>query len=460
MVAWRYSQARALNVRPARQSGSVVVITAISLFVLIGMIGLALDTSHLLVNKTGLQNAMDTAALSAAAAINAGYSCDEATTQSKATLSRFLAENGNADISSHVTLDNVVYQFSDHLGDFQTSPPYDCLDPLNPPRFVRVSTETSALRRFFMQVPQDAQVPAPNKASGPTTAASAVAGPERCPAKILPVLICDSFRSSLVVGQEACIRSSSTETCASGTTVMNGNFNLLQTAASAQGAKSIQDSFAGFTSAACLSSTVGQLKTGVSAGPVANGMNTFFGIPSGPGDPLFRDEVTYPVPSDFSSRPPGNSTGGQAWILNNIFNSGCGWPPCPQDHLTYAGYQAWQVAGQKPAAYNNANEPANTPYYTAGIEPPPPAGATSAVVHNRRKICVAFVQCPAVMSGTQVPVRVTGIGGFFITRPVKQSGTGNNIYAEYLGENCGGSNIGVLQPIRMMLWKDPLSGDS
>ncbi|WP_255210558.1 TadE/TadG family type IV pilus assembly protein [Methylogaea oryzae] len=110
MVAWRYSQARALNVRPARQSGSVVVITAISLFVLIGMIGLALDTSHLLVNKTGLQNAMDTAALSAAAAINAGYSCDEATTQSKATLSRFLAENGNADISSHVTLDNVVYQ--------------------------------------------------------------------------------------------------------------------------------------------------------------------------------------------------------------------------------------------------------------------------------------------------------------------------------------------------------------
>ncbi len=50
----------------SRQHGAVAIIVAISLVVLIGMLGLVLDLGHLYVTKTELQNAADAAALSGA----------------------------------------------------------------------------------------------------------------------------------------------------------------------------------------------------------------------------------------------------------------------------------------------------------------------------------------------------------------------------------------------------------
>lgn len=50
----------------SRQHGAVAIIVALSLVALVGMLGLVLDLGHLYVNKTGLQNAADAAALSGA----------------------------------------------------------------------------------------------------------------------------------------------------------------------------------------------------------------------------------------------------------------------------------------------------------------------------------------------------------------------------------------------------------
>ena len=50
----------------SRQQGAVAIIVALSLVALIGMLGLVLDLGHLYINKTGLQNAADAAALSGA----------------------------------------------------------------------------------------------------------------------------------------------------------------------------------------------------------------------------------------------------------------------------------------------------------------------------------------------------------------------------------------------------------
>ena len=51
---------------PKRQRGAVAVVVGISIFVLVGMIGLALDLGQMFVNKTELQNAADACALAAA----------------------------------------------------------------------------------------------------------------------------------------------------------------------------------------------------------------------------------------------------------------------------------------------------------------------------------------------------------------------------------------------------------
>lgn len=51
---------------PKRQRGAVAVVVGLSIFVLVGMIGLALDLGQMFVNKTELQNAADACALAAA----------------------------------------------------------------------------------------------------------------------------------------------------------------------------------------------------------------------------------------------------------------------------------------------------------------------------------------------------------------------------------------------------------
>jgi hypothetical protein len=54
----------------SRQHGAVAIIVALSLVVLIGMLGLVLDLGHLYVTKTELQNAADASALSGAKELN------------------------------------------------------------------------------------------------------------------------------------------------------------------------------------------------------------------------------------------------------------------------------------------------------------------------------------------------------------------------------------------------------
>ena len=56
---------KSTNLTLRKQKGTVIVLTALSLIVILGMIGLAIDLGHAYVNKTRLQNALDATALSA-----------------------------------------------------------------------------------------------------------------------------------------------------------------------------------------------------------------------------------------------------------------------------------------------------------------------------------------------------------------------------------------------------------
>ena len=70
------------------EKGTVLVLTAISLFVIMGMIGLAIDLGNGYVNKTRLQNALDATALSAAISLT-NNSPGTAVSDGKATFDLF-----------------------------------------------------------------------------------------------------------------------------------------------------------------------------------------------------------------------------------------------------------------------------------------------------------------------------------------------------------------------------------
>jgi Flp pilus assembly protein TadG len=103
---------------PNKQHGAVLVLTALSLFVLMGMAGLAIDIGHTMVNKTIAQNAADAAALSAAIRINqhndSDTNADEiaAEAEGKATYNLFKGSPGNGEISEGLSADDLTFTFA------------------------------------------------------------------------------------------------------------------------------------------------------------------------------------------------------------------------------------------------------------------------------------------------------------------------------------------------------------
>ena len=74
---------------PRQQRGAVLVLVAIGMLAIIGMAGLALQSGHLFVNKTQLQNALDAAALSAAKKLKDGGAVADATAAGRTTFEKY-----------------------------------------------------------------------------------------------------------------------------------------------------------------------------------------------------------------------------------------------------------------------------------------------------------------------------------------------------------------------------------
>lgn len=84
------------------QRGTVAVIVAMTLPILLVAMGWALDFGHVFVNKTRLQNALDATALSAAIAVNGDitHNVAAATAKGKTTFILFKDAEGNAELKT------------------------------------------------------------------------------------------------------------------------------------------------------------------------------------------------------------------------------------------------------------------------------------------------------------------------------------------------------------------------
>ena len=89
----------------SKQLGTTMLLTIVFLLGLVGAIALATDSGHLVVNKTRLQNALDSAALSAAITLNERGGDADAETAAEfagtATFTEFIDKTGNSELKSY-----------------------------------------------------------------------------------------------------------------------------------------------------------------------------------------------------------------------------------------------------------------------------------------------------------------------------------------------------------------------
>jgi len=267
-----------------KQQGATMMLTLVFMIGMLGIIGFAIDTGHILVNKTRLQNALDAAALSAAITLNgpSNNSVNDATAAGIATFNLFKNAQGNGELAD-VALTEANFFYSDKVSEFF---PVNGIGP-----FVRVSTNALQVNNFFIQV----FTGDPSENVG----AISTAGPMGQNCNLVPLVICADVDPVTGLMDKDCSNDSDgdgfrdcygynmheeselhTKFCmpkdlaCKDTALESGNFTLLRWEGDA-GKNDIRNSLSGTVN----SCSVGvQLETdpGKAVGPVAQGINDRF----------------------------------------------------------------------------------------------------------------------------------------------------------------------------------------
>jgi hypothetical protein len=401
------------------QQGIVTVLAAIGLLALLAMAGLAIDTGHLILNKSRLQSTVDAAALAAAKRL------DESGSESQASVAANQVFTVNADRLRGASGAAVTIQYSRTLSPFAPGS--------TPANYVRVRANNLSWRAGFVRALGFDRL---------ATGASAVAGPSApigAPCDLFPVAVCAVTgssgpywgyvpynESSHAPGMLTLLKLASPD---AGGTFGPGNFQLISLGGN--GASVVRHNMA--AGGVCLGS--GEMvevvtKPGNTVGPTVQGMNTRFGEYPGP---LRGTEGTYPP--DLVVRPSPST-------------------PLDSDDGETITFEGTVVTGIVPAMYSYDDYMAD---YAAGRYTHASTGRAS-----RRIVTIPVVDCTELVNGrSTMPVR--GFGSFFLLQPAVQKGNDNWIFGEYLGE---GSASGTPGPTggygvyKIVLHNDPDSEDS
>lgn len=420
------------------QSGAIIVMFTIGLFAIVAMAALALDSSHMLLNKGRLQNAVDSAALSAAKKLQDGGTLYDARETAIGILAQNLGHSENSEIADVVTLSSPDYNSSQVTSnvaiEFSALP-----DPFVPGsdnsfEYVRVRVEGIGLDNFLAQILNfDKKV-----------RASAVAGRStdiECLNKVVPLLVCGDMTKpddyGMAHGGLHVMKIGSKQNPTDpDITLGPGNFQLLDLGGS--GGKSIEQGLAGeFSPGACVA--VGQeipTEPGNKVGPVADGLNTRMGEwPNG------NQLNSLDHPRDL------NTCEGDRLLVDSeaqITNP-------TAEYYSYAAYYGQDI---------DENPVAHTQHCKTGDILP----ASAYNKPDRRKLPVVIGDCTGKINGKNV-VEVKSIGCFFLTQKVEHAGNTSIIIGEYVAE-CGSSGNASLDPdfesdnFTIVLYRDPDSPDS
>ena len=381
------------------QRGSVLVLVTLGMTVLLGMAGLALDMGHAYIMKTRLQNALDAAALSGAKTLDETGDTVQAETDARNTFSI----NAGGDMNdAGLALTSV--EFSDILFD-----PAQALDP----QYIRVTLNGYQQAMWFAQI-------LPAVGDNKLVSSTAVAGPspklgEIC--DILPVMVCGDPSGDSDCTDGACYGYSFDPTSTSETVlkagsgddwdVGPGNYQLIRLGDS-KGGSDVRENLAGGYENCLDTSEDISTEPGNTVGPVAQGLNTRFGMYNGPFKPEDRDIYTPDLVSDTHA---------------------------PSHY--YSDYDAI--------------------YSSAGPFDHPDGEA------HRRIVAVPIGDCSTATNG-QGELPLLDIACFFLTRPAEQNGE-QRIYGQFVTGckahgTAGPDPDGNIGPYILQLYKDPDNTDA
>lgn len=272
---------------PDRQQGAVAVIIALSLAVLLGIAGLALDGAHTMLNKTRLQTAVDAAALSAAKVLDdTRGDVILAETTARGSFSDNANEDGNALLAATFGSGDVdvSFEFSRTLMPF--------VPGTTPAQYVRVTATDLRIESWLLPVMGVTDI---------AVDASAVAGPSTTLGRICniaPMMVCAGPNPQLdrnapdydpYFGFEP----NSLQVLKAGSpnqAMEQGNFQLIRLD-DAKGGADAREALAGSFDACMTTDAPIETEPGNTVGPVSQGLNTRLNVYTGP---LSSSQEDYP----------------------------------------------------------------------------------------------------------------------------------------------------------------------
>jgi len=436
---------RPFTATPGRQRGAVMVLIVIALASMLLMGALALDGGHMLLNKTRLQNAVDAAALSGAKTLQqvTGSGNSSSLTRDAALntlrLNADAAGNGELDAGigtggvgafAIVELSNSVY------GPFSFPGPVDA-------SYVRVTVPDYPLAGFFWNFAQSFSA---GNLGDKAVAAIATAGPSpsAAPCKIEPIMVCgdpnddpaenggDSYWG-YGFGDLEVLKSAA----GNDPEIGPGNFQLLRLDGSA-GANDLRTALAGGIEKCNVVEDEVGTEPGNTVGPVAQGLNTRFGVYNGPGmnatdyPPDWVTEFNDPkMTYNDSTSPPRVEHQGQE-VISDGGNLVAGGTALYDLNDWLADSAACAASGSCEGAY------------------------------ERRMLNIVIGNCDGV-SGGQVDVPVLDFGCFFLLQTVAQSGVEAQVFGQFVKECEGDGYAGPVPsedvgPNIIQLYKTYING--
>ena len=413
---------------PGRQQGAVIVLVVIALAAILLMGALALDGGHMLLNKTRLQNAVDAAALSGAKTLQVSFGSGNASTLARDaaldTMARNAAAEGNGELGqaigttapgvagfTMVTLSNSVY------GPFSFPGPADA-------KYVRVSVPDYCLTGFFWRFAQAFGVGrAVNCEMGEkSVAAIATAGPSpsASPCKIEPIMVCGDPNQNPANGGSSYWGYSYGDlevlksAAGNAPSIGPGNFQLLRLDGSS-GANDLRTALAGGIEKCNVVGDEVGTEPGNQVGPVAQGLNTRFGVYNGPG----MNATDYPPD----------------WVTE--FND----PKMTYNDSTSPGRVEYQ--GQPVTSSGGNLSAGGIPLYDLNDWKTDSAACAAsgscAGAYERRMLNIVIGNCDGA-SGGQVDVPVMDFGCFFLLQTVAQQGNQAQVFGQFVKE-CEGDGV-------------------
>jgi hypothetical protein len=411
-----------------RQRGIVMPLFVIGMVAMLAMAGLALDSGHMMLNKTRLQNTADAAALSAAKTL------DETSDTGLATVEALRVFGVNAALPGHGELAgayngggmSVTVQFSSTLNPF--------VPGTTPAQYVRVRATDMRLPAWFVRV-----VGVEEKRVG----ASAVAGPsptlqQLC--NIAPMMVCGiegdenyGYQLGMPVVLKTAAAGGSFE-------VGPGNFQLIRLGNN-PGAAVVREALAGNYDGCVEIEEDGdgsvETQPGNAVGPVAQGLNTRLGIYSGPMAGRMSEFPPDVITTQVSPRLTYNDS------TNTVYYEGSAITDPDQTSQYYDR-----------AAYDFDLESGFRSYNALGDDPPGPGA------YGRRVLAVPVGDCSTTTNG-QGTVRTIGAMCFHLLQEAVQQGNQAHVYGEFMGTGCGVTGNPGPDPVSgpgpyiIQLYKDP-----